>query len=91
MQDKALTTQDVLPEEFTNLESFWGFWDAHSSADYEDDMEAIEIEVDISSSRVYFPVAKDLIGKVRMQARRQGISPETLVNLWLQERLSVLA
>jgi hypothetical protein len=45
-----LTTQDVLPENFTTLEKLWGFWDTHSSADYEDTMEAVEVEIDLSSS-----------------------------------------
>ena len=51
-------------------------------------MEPVVVEVDPSSSKVYLPVAKDLLGKLRVQARRQGVSPETLINLWLQERLS---
>ncbi|MBX7237250.1 MAG: BrnA antitoxin family protein [Caldilineales bacterium] len=82
---------DPLPEDFTTLDEFWNFWDAHSSADYEDMMTPVEVQIDLSSSKVYFPVAKDLLSQVRAQARRQGVSPETLVNLWLQERLYALA
>jgi hypothetical protein len=48
---------------------------------------ALWYTIALSSSKVYFPVAKDLLSKVRAQARQQGVSPETLVNLWLQERL----
>jgi hypothetical protein len=91
MQDKKTATRDALPENFTTLEEFWEFWDTHSSADYEDTMEAVAVEVDPFSSKVYMPVAKDLLSKVRAQARRQGVSPETLANLWLQERLGALA
>jgi hypothetical protein len=80
--------RDALPENFADLAEFWDFWDTHSSADYEDDMEDVEVVIDLSSSKVYLPVAKDLLDKVRVQARRQGVSSETLVNLWLQERLS---
>ena len=87
MRDKQRTSQDILPEDFSSLEKFWGFWDTHSSADYEDDMEAVVVDIDLISSKVYFPVAKDLLSKVRTQAQRQGVSSETLVNLWLQERL----
>jgi hypothetical protein len=87
MRDKKLATRDVLPENFTTLEEFWGFWDTHSSADYEDAMEVVEVEIDQPSSKVYCPVAKDLLSQVRAQARRQGVSPETLINLWLQEKL----
>lgn len=80
--------QDVLPDDFATIEEFWDFWDTHSSADYEDALEDITVEVDLTSSKVYFPVAKDLMEKLRIQARRQGVSSETLINLWLQERLS---
>lgn len=91
MRDKEPATRDVLPDYFTTLEEFWRFWDTHSSADYEDAMETVAVEIEPSSSKVYLPVAKDLLGKVRVQARQQGVSPETLVNLWLQERLSTAA
>lgn len=92
MNDKKKSgAVDDLPENFTTLEEFWDFWDTHSSADYEGVMEAVEIEIDPSTSTVYLPVAKDLVSKVRIQARQQGISAETLVNLWLQERLSATA
>lgn len=87
MPDKKAATQDPLPENFITLEAFWDFWDTHSSADYEDSMEAVTVEIDLVSSKTYLPVAKDLLNKVRAQARQQGVSPETLVNLWLQERL----
>jgi hypothetical protein len=88
MPDKKQAQRDALPDNFADLDDFWNFWDAHSSADYEDVMEDVEAEIALSSSKVYFPVAKDLLDKVRVQARRQGVSSETLVNLWLQERLS---
>jgi hypothetical protein len=91
MRDKKLAAPDVLPENFTTLEELWGFWDTHSSADYEDAMEPVEVEIDQPSSTVYCPVAKDLLGRVRVEARRQGVSPETLINLWLQERLCASA
>jgi hypothetical protein len=91
MRDKGSATRDILPENFDTLEELWEFWDTHSSADYEDDMEPIEVEIDLSSSKVYCPVAKDLLRQVRQQARQQGVSTETLINLWLQERLCASA
>ena len=58
---------------------------------FEDVMEAVEIEVDPLSSTVYLPVARVLVNKERAQARQQGVSSETLVNLWLQVRLAAVA
>jgi hypothetical protein len=86
--EKDLTQSDMLPENFDSFEEFWRFWDTHSSADYEDFMETVEIDVDLSSSKMYCAIAKDVLLQVRTRARRQGVSTETLINLWLQEKLS---
>ena len=86
--EKDLTQSDTLPENFDSLEEFWGFWDTHSSADYEDFMETVEVDIDLSSSKMYCAIAKDVLLQVRTRARRQGVSTETLINLWLQEKLS---
>jgi len=78
--------RDPVPEGFGSLEELWSFWDTHSTADYEDLMEDVEVRADIRSSRVYCAVAKDIVARVRTEASRQGVSTETLVNLWLRER-----
>lgn len=83
--------REPLPENFESIEEFQEFWDTHSSADYEDLMEDIEVDVDIRSSRVYCAVAKDLFAQLRTQARRQGVSTETLINLWLREKATEAA
>jgi hypothetical protein len=86
-----MTPRDTLPEDLSTLDELWEFWDTHSSADYEDLMEPVEVEIDVSSSRMYCPVAKDLLREVRVQARQQGVSTETLINLWLQEKICASA
>jgi len=83
------TRRDPLPKNFDTLEEFWSFWDTHSSADYEDLMEDVPVEINISSSKVYYPVAKELITHLRTHARQQGVSTETLINLWLRERVGM--
>ena len=88
---KDLAQNDTLPENFDSLEEFWGFWDTRSSADYESFMETIKADIDLSSSKIYCAIAKDVLLGVRTRARRQGVSTETLINLWLQEKLSTPA
>lgn len=87
MSDEESMARDMLPENFDTVEELWSFWDTHSSADYEDIMESVAVEVDLSTNRVYCPVAKDLVRQVRSRARQQGVSTETLINIWLQEKL----
>jgi len=91
MQNDKSPPKDALPESFQTLEELSDFWDAHSSADYEDAMEPVEVEIDLSSCKVYCPVARDLLVQVRRQAHQQGVSTETLLNLWLLEKLRASA
>jgi hypothetical protein len=85
------TQRDIVPEDFGSLEAFWGFWDTHSTADYEELMEPVEVEIELSSDKMYCAVARDLLREIRVRARHQGVSTETLVNLWLQEKLKEVA
>ena len=91
MSNNTEIKKDILPENFNTLEEFDAFWDTHSSADYEEFMEPVHIEIDLSSRKVYYcPIAKDLLDQMRPHARQQGISTETLINLWLQEKITSL-
>ena len=84
---KQIPRRDPLPENFDTLQEFWAFWDTHSTADYEDLMEEVDVQIDLGSSKIYCAVAKDLVAQLRNQARQQGVSSETLLNLWLKEKM----
>ncbi len=88
---KQVSQRDPLPDNFQSLESFWEFGDAHSSADYEDFMEEVDVEIDLQASKVYCAVQKDLIAQLQTYARQQGVSIETLINLWLREKMAEAA
>jgi len=87
-KNNEASAKDILPENFDSFEAFWDFWDTHSSADYEEFMEPVEVEFLLSSRKVYCAIAKDLFAQVKTQARLQGVSSETLINLWLKEKVS---
>ena len=63
------------------------FWDTHDLADYWDQTEHAEFEVDIESEITYFAVDKELSEQLQSIARKRGISPDTLINLWVREKL----
>ncbi len=90
-KNNTIVSKDPLPDNFTTLEDLWNFWDTHSSADYEEFMEPVEAEIDLSSEKVYCPIAEDVMLRVRNEAKHQGVSTETLINLWLQEKLAKTA
>ena len=82
-----LTTRDELPEEFSSLREAGEFWDTHDSGEYEDAMTEIDLEIEISEDRIYLSVARSIAQQLRRYAHEQGVSTETLANLWLQEKL----
>ncbi len=90
MEDKdvAETGRDPLPESFDSLDEAGAFWDTHSSADYEDLMDDVDVEVDPATSKLYCAIEKDLARRLRKQAQRQGVSTEELINGWLQEKIA---
>jgi len=59
----------------------------HDLADYWDQTESVEFEVDIQSEITYYAIDNELSAKIQAIAKRRGISPDTLLNLWLQEKL----
>lgn len=62
------------------------FWDAHSVADYWDEMEEVDFEIRVVP-RHRVVVDPDVYLQIEEKARQRGIHPETLINLWLVERL----
>lgn len=66
------------------------FWDEHDLSDYWDKTRAVRADVDIESEESLYAVEKGLSDTIRRAARERGISPHTLINLWLQEKIQKL-
>jgi len=67
------------------------FWDTHDVTEFWDQTAPAEFEVDIQSEVIYYPVDTTLSVRLADVARRRGVSAETLLNLWVQERLATAA
>jgi len=63
------------------------FWDTHNLSDFWDKTSEAEFEVDIKSETTYYAVDKTLSEKIQAIAQKQGVSADTLINLWIQEKL----
>ncbi len=64
------------------------FWDAHDVTEYWDATEPVEFEVDIQSEVRYCALESTLAHKVSEIAWQRGVSVETLVNLWVRDRVA---
>jgi len=80
--------RDPIPDTFDSIEAAADFWDTHSLADYEDQLHEVDIEVRARRRR-RVTLDPDVWERVLSRARSRGVSPETLVNLWLLERAQV--
>ena len=77
---------DRIPDEFPDIERASEFWDQHNLDDYWHETSVIEIEVR-ASRREWVALAAHLARQTEVLARQEGVSVETLVNLWVAERL----
>ena len=63
------------------------FWDTHDLAEHWEQTEPVEFEIDLESEVAYYPLDVTLVARIRSIAKQRGVSPETLLNLWVQEKL----
>ena len=63
------------------------FWDAHELTEFWDQTQPVEFEVNIQSEVIYYRLDIALSKKIHSIAEQRGVSPETLLNLWVQEKV----
>ena len=78
---------ETIPDEFKSLAEAAEFWDTHSIADYEEQFKEVKFDVNIKYSRILIALEKEISKGITKVAMEKGISSETLVNLWLKEKL----
>jgi len=83
--------RDPLPAHFEALHEAGEFWEAHDLADYWDLAAEVDAEVNLQRTRYLFALTPELAEGISQQASRRGVSAETLINLWLSEKLHDLA
>ena len=82
--------KDIIPDQFQNVDEASEFWDTHDAGDYEEYLrpmhEGIEIVEELPQAVLLEP---SLLQKLKTVAEKKGVSLETLVNLWLEEKLEL--
>ena len=88
-----LADRDPIPKQFATVEEMAEFWDTHDTADYEDSFgEPVELELNLAHPRQrakYIALEGDLAERLAQHAQQRGLSAETLINLWVQEKLAL--
>ena len=60
------------------------FWDTHDFTDL-DNPDAPDVKFEITCA---VPIEVELLTAIEQQAHKRGVQIETLVNLWLQQKLA---
>jgi hypothetical protein len=63
------------------------FWDEHSLADFEDQTVEVEMTFDPAARRSLVGIEPELMKELERIARQRHVSTQTLVNVWLQQRV----
>lgn len=63
------------------------FWDTHDLSDFWDKTKEVKFEVNIESELTYYALDKMLSEQIQAIAQKRGISADTIINLWIQEKL----
>jgi len=64
------------------------FWDTHDLSEYWAQTKAVKVDIDIQSEAVYYLVDRQLSATLNSIAKKRGVSAETLLNVWLKEKVS---
>ena len=79
---------DPIPKRFQSIEAASDFWDSHDAGDYEEALTPVTDPLRLNPDLPEVVVIEPALGqRLRRSARRHGVSLETLVNVWLEERL----
>lgn len=64
------------------------YWDSHDLSEISDEDQPSDFVVSRYKNTKYYPIEKIISEKLHIVAQQRGISAETLVNLWLQEKIT---
>lgn len=84
---KSNRRREPIPPSFKSVAEAAEFWDTHDLSEYWDLTRETRFEVDIQRRIFLTALEPDLAKRLAACARKQGVSTETLINVWLTERL----
>ncbi|NCO35969.1 MAG: hypothetical protein AUJ92_12415 [Armatimonadetes bacterium CG2_30_59_28] len=73
------------PPSFTSLDGFQEFWDKHDVTDFQ--TQEAQFAVDLRHAKNVVSIEPGIMAKVQAAARANGVGTQTLINLWLAEKV----
>lgn len=88
-------SKEPIPAEFQSLEEIQDFWDEHSSAEYWDEMQDVDIELSpslktrLELKKLYkiLDLSPDQIAAIEKKAKAEKKSSKQLLSQWILEHV----
>ena len=84
----AGSKKEPIPRDFRSIAAAADFWDSHSVADYAEYLKPAKTTFKLRGRVHLLAVDPEIAVELRAISRARGLSPETVANLWLRERLA---
>ncbi len=81
---------EPIPDEFKTIMEASDFWDKHDITDYWDGTKEVKFRASLKKEPKYVALEEGIAKKAFAVAKGKRVSIETLVNLWLKEKLSAV-
>jgi hypothetical protein len=81
---------EPIPDEFKTIVEASDFWDKHDITDYWHNTKEVKCKASLKKEPKYVALEENIAKKALAVAKEKRVSIETLVNLWLKEKLSAV-
>ena len=79
--------REPMPKHFKSPEDAGDFWDTHDLADYWGKTKETDLLFNLRKKRYYISILPGIEKRLERISEKQGVSIETIVNVWLKEKL----
>ena len=79
--------KEPIPEHFGSAEEAGSFWDVHDLAEYWGKTRETDLTFNLKRRRHFIGIDPKIARELQRFSEAEGISAETMANLWIQEKL----
>jgi len=76
-----------IPDHFKTIEEAGEFWNSHDLGDYWNQTKKTDLRFHLKRRHCYVSLDSKIFYKLLLLSEREGVSVETMTNLWIQEKL----